>query len=178
MGASTHLLCQPATAIECLFQIDVMLTHVDDGVGGLVGYDILLTETYEGECVGYTSDLVHTPPGTLVEDAGTIGPPIHLGGSTFSTSWVGADYLLASFLLHKPCDVEGFNYIWAGTDPNGYGWANDDYTSGPVVWGGNPGISGYPGYYAPNPVITVECIPEPTTIALVGLGFLGLIRRR
>jgi hypothetical protein len=79
------------------------------------------------------------------------------------------------------CD---WHYVFQTVGSGAYGWAPPTpATLNKVVFGQNAFVYGNTEVQTPNydtllPVIAIHAIPEPATLALLGFGFLALLRRR
>ncbi len=101
---------------------------------------------------------------------GTVGPP--------PASYYPNGFPLIRFTLSKSKEpgAEG-GWTDVHTTVGAWEWGSDTGTT-MVQFGDNAPISGVDGTLAPNAVIRVNNVPEPATLALLGLGALCLIRRR
>lgn len=159
-GVSTVLL--PGT-----YGIDVYVGATDS----LYGFDIALA----GVAGDVASGLTTTPipaTGWLTDFAvaGAGASLLHVGQSSLGAPWSGTA-LVNHFELVA---VQGD--IIAGTDPNGYGWGDATGGMPPVQFGSFWISDSSPGMWTTGPAIQV--LPEPTTLVLLGLGLVGLLRRR
>jgi len=101
------------------------------------------------------------------------------GSSTLSATNPGT-YSLFTFVLSKhknPADTNIANIFFrVGFNE----WGGDDAGGAEIVgFGPNlPRPGTFTGEAEPLPFITIRNTPEPTTLALLGLGLVGLLRRR
>jgi len=115
---------------------------------------------------GYT--LRHEPLMLNVDSGGVwdFGPggTLYDPGTAIGRNW-GSVFLIDAVLYNDPNNVSG---LFAG---------NDEYGN-PYVWSEvkSGDLSTY-WYHAPGALATFN-IPEPATLSLLGLGVLGLLRRR
>lgn len=177
-GVSTVLGCDSSVGGRCEWNIDIRLTNDV----GFFGWWTTLTGGTPGKLAAKQVDFTGSPLGAGFDSNFVGGAPLiaDLGQSTFAAAIAPGTYTLAHLLLSKdklPGDTNT-EFINAGQDANSFGWGDDAFGFGEVVYGGNNPIGGDPGAGAPNPVITINNIPEPGTIALLAVGALGLIRRR
>lgn len=114
-------------------------------------------------------------PGSILETFGVI----NVGGDLSS----GSEYVLNS-VTHPLLTMGGTYYvtITPGTPGSSGGWnfTNDGHT-GPNQWSSNGGIT-WNSVTELDGAVTVQgaltSVPEPTSLAVLGLGAVALIRRR
>jgi len=149
----------------------------------VINFDIVLTGTpADGTLFSLDADVTATGPGTLDWSQLTEGDNGWVSGYTLNTAIAGGVWLirvndaggnpadpellvLDHFLLH--CDGLGDVFINLSENGSGGGTMTVDEMFQPID---------APPLYGPG--LIVHQIPEPMTIALLGLGGLFLLRRR
>lgn len=156
------------------WNIDVYMAS-EAVLGGVVGYDIYLSggSTAQGSAPVWSG-----PAGwTIMQHTVGAGASL-LGDAEINFGGVGlvtAGLKVASFTLA----TTGPTSIIAGSNYSGWGFQDFDETNPVpfVAFGANAPVEGSGGIWAPNAVINIA-IPEPATLVLLGLGLVGLLRRR
>lgn len=140
----------------------VTVTWVNDiaGVygGGFGAFNISVSngDLYEGTGWVNTTALPILPGATLT--AADAGFDVYLTGGTYMEVPLGD---MARFEFHVPDYKVESDYIII--DPDAGAWNN---------------VYAYPGTDDPFPYVVLHVVPEPMTIALLGMGGLFLLRRR
>jgi hypothetical protein len=180
-GVSTVLECDISQGLRCEWAITMM---VDTDIA-LFGWDAELVDNDSpaGKTSVKSIDFTGSPWGTAADFAvpgQAPGPILHAGQSTFFSPFGPGMFPVMNFVLSKNKQPGELNVseIFAGASAVGFGWSDENLGFGEITWGENPIVDGAPGSFAPNPVITIVNVPEPATLALLGLGALTLIRRR
>ena len=108
------------------------------------------------------------------------------------TEWIdGVKLPMAAFIMLTP-NAEGYDALMGGSafgeTPTGplAGWEfhvpdyklESDYIIIDPISGSFDGVGALPGPDDPFPYIVIHVVPEPMTVALLGLGGLFLLRRR
>jgi hypothetical protein len=176
-GGSTSLVCLNLGGVTCQWNVSVMLTNTGSN---LFGYDLRLNGGTPGKLSA--SNLVLNNIGLPANDVATAGAApdlVAMGQSSISTSTAPGNYTMATFTLTKVKDAGDTNTDSVFASIGGYGWGDDSgYGVPDVRAGGNDFAYGGAGTAFQNAVITIQNIPEPSTIGLLALGVLGMIRRR
>lgn len=157
-GVSTVLL--PGT-----YGIDVYVGATDS----LYGFDIALVGP--GAASGLTT--TNIPATGWITDFAVAGPGpnlLHVGQSSLALPWSGTALVNHFELVAVEGDIIG------GTAADGYGWGDATGGMPPVQFGAYWISESAPDMWANGPAIQV--LPEPTTLVLLGLGLVGLLRRR
>jgi hypothetical protein len=199
-GGTLNLTCiVPAPGTRCEWTVSVLMNApaADAAIAGWAN-DYSSPNAPKLEIKSHIST---TTPFNFNVQNGQPGQPgtgaLWTGASAGSLSGVeGANILLATFVLSKdkPTLPVPPGQPWAvftsigeqaygcfGTDPSGGLECDANFGFAPAVqFGSNPPLPGFEiGTPLPLPVITgINVIPEPATLSLVGLGILGLLRRR
>ena len=173
-GASVDVTVGPGAASML---VDIYLTA---GVNPISGYTMVFNE--DGPCEGILSDQLideFDPDwGVSLSDMGADHWSAIYATVTGAPIAPLAQQHIGSFILTKPNPLIDDNFIWGNSVPSGMGyWGNGGES---IQWGASSAIPPYgaPYYYSDTPMLTVHCVPEPATIALLGLGVVALIRRR
>ena len=185
-GGTVEVQGAPGVSVEATangpttFNVDIFLST---GTANLTAYWMQFEEM--GDCPGLMSDhfLNEFNPGMSINYQ-EFTPAVwraHYGGVVAEPA--GTVLHVGSFLLDKNPLIDDYNYVWGATPPyygvyTGAGsWGNGGQE---IQWGGATPVGPYgvPFYYVDGAMMSVHCIPEPATIALLGLGVVALIRRR
>jgi len=198
------LSCNSLQATIITINLTAEVTQVDDLADGLLEGQVNVGDTITGS---YTYDST-TPDSNPLEAVGSYehsSPPyginLSVGGFVFQTDPDNVYFLVTIRNNHLGCDgysVRSYNNLSLsnGVWVEHISWQLDDYTATalsstdlpttpPVLedWAYSPaqlgielGSKGYAGLY--GEVTSVELVPEPGTVFLLGLGGLVLIRRR
>lgn len=156
-----------------------------------------------GGITGWSADLHAGPVGAIGNSVSASAPAIPAApfdnAANAGTAGSGANLLLASraqtftpvgpqtltlmtFTLTRSYNAGDLTLALVAGGPSSNGqivWGNDtagDYEN--VGFGPNPALPGFEGTGGPLPVITLQNVPEPTSIGLLALGALAVIRRR
>jgi hypothetical protein len=178
------------------FFLAIALITVIANVGNAAVIDILVNDlAWQGEQVR-PSDIITV---TFVNDDGTqwggfgdFTINVSNGDLYEGTGWVDTVALpMAAFIMITP-KTEGYDVLIGGSafgaTPAGplAGWEfhvpdykqESDYIIIDPISGSFDGVGAIPGPDDPFPYIVLHVIPEPMTVALLGLGGLFLLRRR
>jgi hypothetical protein len=134
---------------------------------------VLWINDMEYQYGGFGSFTINVSNGDYVADSGYINPALSLGSITVTPKDPGHDVLLTGSQMPLPVDVMA---SWEFHVPDYK--VDSDYIIIDPVSGAWLGVYASPGPDDNLPYVVLHVIPEPMTIALLGLGGLFLLRRR
>lgn len=184
-GSALNLTCDTSGAAgQCSW---VITMNLNTGTGGIVEMNTDLSTAVGNGVAVSNPALVGGQPFTTGASAGVAGPAPVVLFSTHGTAVVAGGLpalqtnQLITFTLTRAYNTGDLSLagIRAGASSNDqFVWANNsgDYES--VVFGSNPIVSAEPGTTGALPVINIQNVPEPTSIGLLALGALAIVRRR
>jgi hypothetical protein len=163
-GDSTWTVVAHITTDEALAAYDIGLTTSDSGLSGSGAAGV--ASPFGGGFDALNNTAPYLARGAQFD---FLNPDDNIG-----------DLSVFSFTLTLSGDAGGeVRNIGSAVDAASGGWADLNFGFGAITYGGNPTvIPGEPGSASAGPVITINSIPEPATLSLLGLGVITLIRRR
>jgi hypothetical protein len=185
-GQGLDLTCNTeGPAGSCSWTINMM---VNTGSGGLVQHHTDL-RTAPGNGVSASNAALGAGQLFSGGDAfpGTPGTGAALltsaRGSTFAPGGIAANstFTVLSFTLTRAYATGDLSVapILVGTNPDStWVWANTNGNYENVAFGANPAVPALEGLTAALPAITITNVPEPTSLGLLALGALAIVRRR
>ena len=182
-GQSTALRCD-ATAAFCTWTI-TMAYQNDAGDTNLASWanDLFMREQVSGKISIDTGSVVYASNNFTAHPAPVTygnGPMLEQNASGFDFGAGGSGGNLATFTLRKVKNGSGStntDHIYVQT--GGLEWGTVDGANPDMQAGSNPTVaSGGAGGTDLGDVITITNFPEPTSLVLLGLGAVALIRRR
>lgn len=189
-GVSTVLGANdPGIPMTSVWLIDVYILgdNLNNGIAAFdVGLRTLETDTYASEWnpADPEGDPSATPPTGFTTENWSIGSGADLLRYTASKYTAPGMKPPAKKVGHFfLSDVHEGNadddFIYGGFGNAGFGWGYTQTTLfPPVQYGGSEVISGLAPLWTTTAAITIHEIPEPGTLMLLGLGLVGLLRRR
>jgi len=185
-GSALNLECNTEGAPgSCSWTVTMM---VNTGSGGLVQHATDL-RTAPGNGVAAAGAAIAAGQlftgGDAAAGAGGTGAALLVGahGSTFAAGGIPANttFPVLTFTLtrqYNTGDLSAASIQAAASPDSTWVWANNDGNYEMVAFGANAAIEASEGVVAALPVINIQNVPEPTSLGLLALGALAVVRRR